>query len=114
MSAREIEHAALRWHAAHMRRLAIGAEKRRLAKAIKAAGDGADAWPLRSQECQAASQLTEARRKELAAVRELAKACAAQRARLDDMDVIDVEVKQLVSKSSASAEGREDSRPTPP
>jgi hypothetical protein len=85
---RELVNTALLWHTAHARRMAIGAEKRKLGAAIKAAGNGADTWPLRSRECQVARELTEARRKELAALRVLGKACAKQRGHLDLADVV--------------------------
>lgn len=42
MSTREIEHAAMLWHVAHVQRMKIGAEKRRLEKAIKADVDRYD------------------------------------------------------------------------
>lgn len=90
---RAIEHAALQWYAEYLKRMAIGAEKRRVAKEIKAAG-GYNRR-LRSMECDAAARLTPARHAELHALRKLAKACAMERQHLDGADVIDVDVKQL-------------------
>ena len=87
---RELIHAALQWHAAFARRIAIGAEKRRLDKEIKAAGDDVLFSPAYAQQGNAARQLTEAKRKELAALRLLATACAQQRGRLEVADVIDL------------------------
>ncbi|WP_295993475.1 hypothetical protein [Rugamonas sp.] len=86
---RELIHAALMWHAAHARRLAIGAEKRRLDKLLKTEGLSIFS-PAYTQQGNAARQLTELKRKELAALRALAKACAKQRGRLDVADIIDV------------------------
>lgn len=85
---RELIHAALQWHAAHTRRMAIGAEKRQHEKALKAIGDNYD-WNTRLPHSDAAARLTPARHKELAAVRKLAKACAAQRGQFDEADIID-------------------------
>lgn len=85
---RELTHAALQWHAAHTRRMAIGTEKRRLDKEIKAKGFGGLFSPARAQQGDAARGLTEAKRKELAALRLLAKACAKQRGHLDLADVV--------------------------
>jgi hypothetical protein len=88
---RELIHAALLWHAAYARRMVIGAEKRRLDKEIKAEGLHVLFTPARTQQGNAARQLTEAKRKELAALRLLAMACARQRGRLDVADVIDLD-----------------------
>gem|GEM_PF-1807842 len=89
---RALTHAAMQWHAAHARRLAVGTDKRRLDKAIKAEGFDVVFSAARAQQSKAARQLTELKRKELAALRQLAKACAAVRSRLDTADVIDVDV----------------------
>lgn len=107
MSTREIEHAALLWYAAHERRRAIGAEKRRLDKELSedqrsmfhtldkriAAGD-------------AAARLTPAKQRELNALRKLAKACQQHRAQLAESDVIDVEVRQLASPTPSPTNER--------
>jgi len=85
----ELTHAVLRWHAAHLKRLAIGKEKRRIDAQIRAGGDGAWCLQRSLQQSDTAHQLTQAKRKELAALRELAKACAKQRDRLDLAEVID-------------------------
>jgi hypothetical protein len=88
---RELIHAALRWHAAYARRMVISAEKRRLDKEIKAEGFDVLLLPMHIQQGNVARQLTEAKRKELAALRHLATACARQRSRLDVADVIDLD-----------------------
>lgn len=99
MRNREIEHAALLWFAVYQQRLAITSEKRQVDKALKAAGNG---WhhALSARENELARQLTPTRRKELMALRKLAKACAGQRSQLDCADVIDVEMKQLAGAST--------------
>jgi|SRR5471032_2879455 len=89
-SDRDLVHAALQWHSAHARRLAVGTEKRRLDKLLKAEGLSVFS-PAYTQQGNAARLLTELKRKELAALRLLAKACARQRGRLDVADVIDVD-----------------------
>jgi len=91
MNDRELINAALLWHTAHARRLAVGREKRRLDAQLKAGGD--DGWCLQRsvQRSEAGRQVTELKRRELAALRELAKACARQRGRLDVTDVIDLD-----------------------
>lgn len=91
MNDRELINAALLWHTAHARRLAVGREKRRLDAQLKAGGD--DGWCLQRsvQQSEAGRQLTELKRRELAALRELAKACARQRGQLDVADVIDLD-----------------------
>jgi hypothetical protein len=88
---RELIHAAMQWHAAHARRMAIGTIRRRLDKEIKA-GDPALFSPLHRQQAEAARQLTELKRRELAALRLLAKACAKHRGNLDVVDVIDLDI----------------------
>lgn len=91
MNDRELINAALLWHTAHVRRLAVGREKRRLDAQLKAGGD--DGWCLQRsvQQSEAGRRVTELKRRELAALRELAKACARQRGRLDVADVIDLD-----------------------
>lgn len=91
MNDTELTAAALRWHTAHVRRLAEGKEKRRLDAQLRASGDGA--WCLQrvTQQNDAGRHLTELKRKELAALRELAKACAKQRGHLQAADVIELD-----------------------
>jgi len=91
MSDNELTAAALRWHTAHVRRLAVGKEKRRIDAQLRAGGDGG--WCLQRviQQSEAGHQLTELKRKELAALRELAKACAKQRGHLQASDVIELD-----------------------
>jgi hypothetical protein len=89
---RELIHLAMQWHTAHARRVSIGAEKRRLDKEIKAEGFDVLFSPARAQQGNAARQLTDLKRRELAALRLLAKACARQRGHLDVVDVIDLDI----------------------
>lgn len=91
MNDRELINAALLWHTAHARRLAMGREKRRLDAQLKADGD--DGWCLQwsVQQSEAGRQVTELKRRELAALRQLAKACARQRGQLDVADVVDLD-----------------------
>jgi hypothetical protein len=91
MNDRELTNAALLWHTAHARRLAVGKEKRRLDAQLKAGGD--DGWSLQRsiQQSEAGRQVTELKRRELAALRALAKVCAKQRGHLQAADVIDVD-----------------------
>ncbi|NVD74533.1 hypothetical protein HUX88_29035 [Duganella sp. BJB1802] len=91
MNDRELINAALQWHTAHARRLAVGKEKRRIDAQIKAGGD--DGWCVQRciQQSEAGRRVTELRRKELGALRLLAKACARQRGQLDMADVIDLD-----------------------
>ena len=74
---RAIFTAALRWHTAHAKRLAIGAEKRRWEKAAKE--ECSVFSRARGQAADAAARLTPAKRVELAALRALAKACEKER-----------------------------------
>jgi len=71
MSDRDITVAALRWHAARARRLAVGREKRHADKL-----DGLQGLWLQNETSR---RLTEAKRAEQAALRALSKACDAQR-----------------------------------
>lgn len=83
----EIQAAALRWHTAHVQRLAIGAEQRRYQRTQKqlTGFGGADVAIGR--------RLTAAKRAELAALRNLAKVCESVRGtHIDDAPVIDVPV----------------------
>jgi hypothetical protein len=86
---RELIHAALAWSAAHARRLAIGKQKRQLDRKLKAESFAIFS-PTREQQATAARQMTELKRRELAALRVLAKACAKQRGALDTSEVIDL------------------------
>jgi hypothetical protein len=91
MNDRELSHAALLWHVAYERRMAIAAVKRKLDAQLKAEGCSAWTSPLYREQAEAARQLTELKRRELAALRLLAKACARQRGQLDLADVIDLD-----------------------
>jgi hypothetical protein len=108
MTDREILTAVLRWSTAYEARRAIGAEKRRNEKVLKEFGDQQfnpyaptynESCRVRTAASDASERLTPARRKELAALRELAKVCAkvrVQQRQVDDTsDVIDVDVKLL-------------------
>lgn len=88
---RELIHAAMQWHAAHARRMAIGTIRRRLDKEIKVRAHTLFS-PLRHQQAEAARQLTELKRRELAALRLLAKACAKQRGQFDAADIVDLDI----------------------
>ncbi len=107
MNDREILATALRWHTAHQNRRAIGAEKRRNEKALKEFGDQQfnpyaptyrESCRVRDAASDAAQRLTPARRKELAALRDLARACTQARGELRQVDdaseVIDVKLIQ--------------------
>jgi hypothetical protein len=89
---RELIHAAMQWHAAHARRMAIGTVRRRLDKEIKTGDERSCFSPLHRQQAEAARQLTELKRRELAALRNLAKACLRQRGDFDLADVIDLDI----------------------
>lgn len=91
MNDNELTATALRWHTAHLRRLAVGKEKRRIDAQLRTGGDGE--WCLQRviQRNESGRQLTELKRKELAALRELAKACAKQRGHLQAADVIELD-----------------------
>jgi hypothetical protein len=78
----KIQGAALRWHAARSRRLEIGREKR--------ATDAVKGFGTARLHLEMSERLSQARRLERAALRELAKACADQRGILDQSDVIDL------------------------
>ncbi len=108
MTDHEILTAALRWSSAYQNRRAIGAEKRRNENALKAFGDNQfnpyaptyrESCRVRDAASDAAQRLTAARRKEQAALRELAKVCAkvrdSQRQVADAAEVLDVDVKLL-------------------
>jgi hypothetical protein len=86
----DVTHAALLWHTAHARRLAVSAEKRRLEKLLKDCRSSAFS-PAYTQHSAAARQLTELKRRELALLRNLPKACTKQRGRLDTADIIDLD-----------------------
>ncbi len=93
MNDREILAACLRWHTAYARRLEIGAENARRVK-----GERADYQSTRRQyfgppSSETGPLLTAAKRRELAALRALAKGCQKMRTNMQeatDGDVIDV------------------------
>jgi len=100
MTDREIFVAALRWHRAHEARLAIGAEKSRQQRAEREAyQDGRPSWSINPSSNEISLRLTPAKRVELAALRELARACAQVRGELrqadDAAEILDVDVKLL-------------------
>lgn len=97
MKEREILASVLRWHTAHESRLIIGAEKSRQQKAEREAyRAGRPSWSINPSSYEIGLRLTPAKRKELAALRELAKVCAkvrgSQRQVEDAAQVMDVEV----------------------
>lgn len=101
MSTREIEHAALLWYEVYAHRMLINARRLTLAKEIQAKPGSDSYWnPAYREHEHIKAQITLLKRKERAAQKVLAKACAKQRDRLNRTDVIDVEVKQLASASA--------------
>lgn len=97
MNDRLILAAALRWHSAYEARLIIGAEKARQQKAEREAYHaGRSTWSIHPSSYEIGLRLTPAKRKELSAMRELAKVCkkvrSSQRQVEDAAQVIDVEV----------------------
>lgn len=84
MNDRAITAAALRWHTAHAKRLAIGAQKRQWDKAAKEAGSVFSR--AFTEAGAAATRLTAAKRTEQAALRALAKACAKERRDRDQIE----------------------------
>jgi len=93
MNDREILAAALRWHTIYTKRLTIGKENAKRLKAERAGYQ--DGQPRYFGPCpgETAPLLTAIKRKELAALRELAKVCAQVRGnqqQVSDADVIDV------------------------
>lgn len=106
MSTREIEHAALLWYAAHERRRAIGAEKRRLDKALKEDDRGMfHTLGMHVEAANLSARLTPAKQRELNALRKLARVCQQHRAQLRRADVIDVEVKQISTTTPPTTNG---------
>lgn len=97
MNDREILAACLRWHTAHARRLAIGAEQRRYQSEQKQRiGFGGSDYEI-------SQRLTAAKRVELAALRVLAKLCAKVRGKqhqLSDAAVIDVPMRLTVNRAT--------------
>lgn len=110
MNDREILAAALRWSTAYEARRAIGAEKRRHEKALKGFDQsvtlafftpaGREYSRIQTAAAIAAERLTPARRKEQAAMRDLAKVCAKVRGNQHQVDdareVIDVGSRLLI------------------
>lgn len=78
----KIQSAALRWHAARSRRLAIGREKRQ--------ADAVEGFGAMRVKFEMSERLTQAKRLERATLRELAKACADQRGIFDQSEIIDL------------------------
>lgn len=102
MSTREIEHAAMLWHEVYSHRMLINARRLVLAKEIRARPGSDSYWnPAYREHEHVKAQITLLKRKERAAQKVLAKACAKQRDRFNRSDVIDVEVKQLASASTS-------------
>ena len=91
MHNRELTNAALRWHVAHAQRLEVSRIKRRIDAQMRAGGD--DGWCVQRcvEQNETDRQLAQAKRREQAALRELAKACARQRENLQTADVIDLD-----------------------
>lgn len=98
MSDREILAAALRWHRAYEFRLAAGTASNQFkSQEKKRTGFG-------GADCELSRRVTTAKRVELAALRQLAKACAKARDELrqadDAAEVLDVDVKLLTIRAS--------------
>ncbi|MFZ2220172.1 MAG: hypothetical protein WAV85_16035 [Rhodoferax sp.] len=99
MNDHEIMTAALKWHTIYTKRLTIGKENAKRLKAERA--DYQDGHPRYFGPCpgETAPLLTAIKRKELAALRELARVCAKVRGHQREVDdarqVVDVEVKLL-------------------
>jgi hypothetical protein len=105
MNDREILAATLRWHTAYEDRKEFGSKKRLYENELKVYGDSQfdvysptyqqSSW-LRSAASDAALRLTVARKREQAAMRDLAKVCAKVRegqSHVADADVIDAPVR---------------------
>lgn len=93
MKDREILTAALRWHTAHTARMAAtGASNRFKTESKQRTGFG-------GADCELSAKVTQAKRVELAALRELGRVCAKVRSGQKEVDdaaeVFDVEVKLL-------------------
>ncbi len=99
MNDHEIMTAALKWHTIYTKRLTIGKENAKRLKAERAGYQ--DGHPRYFGPCpgETAPLLTAIKRKELAALRELARVCAKVRGHQREVDdarqVVDVEVKLL-------------------
>lgn len=96
---REIVAAALRWHTAHVNRLEISSEQRQYqATQKKRTGFGGSDFAI-------GKRLTAAKRPELTALRQLAKACAQARnmqACVTDVDVVEVVGLRLCTTDKAT------------
>lgn len=86
----DITTAALRWSTARVRRLALGTEKRLAEQVYQAAAMPVTSGAL-ARKLIASDRLTEAKRLERAALRALARLCAAARDGLADAEVIEAE-----------------------
>ena len=93
MNDREILAACLRWHTAHTHRLGIGAENARRLKGERADYQNARREYSGPPSLKTGPLLTAAKRRELAALRALAKVCQKMRTNMQeatDADAIDV------------------------
>jgi len=99
MNDHEILAAALRWHTIYANRLTLGSENARRLKAQRADYRDGQRRYFGPSSHETAPLLTAIKRKELAALRDLAKVCAkvraSQRKVEDAAEVIDVEVRIL-------------------
>ena len=101
MSALDVTHAALHWHAIYCHRMALNAKRLALEKKQCPRPPGLawdpDYWTL----ADVKAQITATKHKERAALKVLAKACAKQRAEFARADIIDVDVHQISSDGDA-------------
>ena len=95
MSTRNINHAAMQWHAVHVRRMELNADRLRLSKERVVTSAHIRVHPNATRYWAVKAEITAIKAKERAALKLLAKACAAQRTELAQADVIDVEILEI-------------------
>jgi len=106
VSARDIEHAALLWHAIYAQRVHLNVQRLALQKEIRSA-PGRDVFlhPKYSSYSGVKDQIAATKRKERAALKVLALACKARGGQLDRADVIDVDMRLLASTTPTIESG---------
>ncbi|MDM5178483.1 hypothetical protein PO883_14895 [Massilia sp. DJPM01] len=101
MSARDVTHAALKWHAIHAHRMALNAKRLALEKEVRLRPGGlkwdAGYWTYSDVK----AQITATKHKERAALKVLAKACAKQRAEFEQAEIVDVDVRMVGHENCA-------------
>lgn len=101
MSARDIEHAALLWHAVYAQRVHLNLQRLRLEKEIwPHPGASSHGNPRAQLWVNVKSEISATKREERAALKVLAQACKARGGQLDRADVIDVDMRQLASTTT--------------